>query len=159
MTSATPIGRDWSQQLAALIRSARDGLLISSPFITSAGCDLVRTNLAVNKREVGSVTVLTDFSPLAICQGANDPAALRSLIGNGYRLSICHLPRLHAKAYVADTHTAIVTSGNLTSGGLVHNFEYGGLHVLADTRSAFSSLSLTNQDLVIDPYWRLLRYW
>lgn len=36
-----------------------------------------------------------------------------------------HLPRLHAKVYVADTQAAIVTSGNLTSGGLLQNYEYG----------------------------------
>jgi hypothetical protein len=38
---------------------------------------------------------------------------------------IFHLPRLHAKVYVADSVAAIVTSGNLTHGGLERNFEYG----------------------------------
>jgi hypothetical protein len=38
---------------------------------------------------------------------------------------LTHLPRLHAKAYVADSRTAIITSGNLTEGGLVTNLEYG----------------------------------
>jgi phosphatidylserine/phosphatidylglycerophosphate/cardiolipin synthase-like enzyme len=32
---------------------------------------------------------------------------------------------LHAKVYIADDCAAIVTSGNLTTGGLVTNFEYG----------------------------------
>lgn len=119
------MGRDWIRHLVALIHSVRDCLLISSPYITSAGCGLVSTALAANNRKVSSVSILTDLSPLAICQGANDPEALRALFGHGYRVDIYHLPRLHAKVYVADTHTAIVTSGNLTSGGLVHNFEYG----------------------------------
>jgi phosphatidylserine/phosphatidylglycerophosphate/cardiolipin synthase-like enzyme len=32
---------------------------------------------------------------------------------------------LHAKVYIADDCAAIITSGNLTSGGLATNFEYG----------------------------------
>jgi phosphatidylserine/phosphatidylglycerophosphate/cardiolipin synthase-like enzyme len=41
----------------------------------------------------------------------------------GFRLT--HLPSLHAKIYVADRKMAIVTSGNLTEGGLRGNLEYG----------------------------------
>lgn len=36
-----------------------------------------------------------------------------------------HLPRLHAKVYAADGEQAVVTSGNLTDGGLRMNHEYG----------------------------------
>lgn len=38
---------------------------------------------------------------------------------------LVHLPRLHSKVYIADDHQAIVTSGNLTAGGLHLNYEYG----------------------------------
>ena len=41
------------------------------------------------------------------------------------RLRFRHLPGLHAKAYVADEHTAIITSGNLTYNSLHQNYEYG----------------------------------
>jgi phosphatidylserine/phosphatidylglycerophosphate/cardiolipin synthase-like enzyme len=40
-------------------------------------------------------------------------------------MKIYHLPRLHAKVYVADRRRAILTSGNLTFGGLDANYEYG----------------------------------
>src|SRR5260370_13154197 len=36
-----------------------------------------------------------------------------------------HMPSLHAKVYVADHKCAIITSGNLTEGGLKGNCEYG----------------------------------
>jgi phosphatidylserine/phosphatidylglycerophosphate/cardiolipin synthase-like enzyme len=36
-----------------------------------------------------------------------------------------HLPGVHAKVYLADEDAAIVTSANLTIGGLRRNFEYG----------------------------------
>ena len=75
----------------------------------------------------GKITFLTDFSPSNICGGAAQPAALVPLQNQMRRLDIVHLPKLHAKVYVADKARAIVTSGNLTAGGLVHNHEYGVL--------------------------------
>ena len=36
-----------------------------------------------------------------------------------------HLPALHAKVFVADYKLAIITSGNLTHGGIKRNHEYG----------------------------------
>ncbi len=119
------IGRDWGHQLAVLVQAAHDDLLISSPYVTSAGCDLVRSNLTDTLRAGGSLTILTDLSPMSMCQGATDPAAVRSLLAARRGACVYHLPRLHAKVYVADTQAAIVTSGNLTSGGLLQNYEYG----------------------------------
>lgn len=68
---------------------------------------------------------MTDLSPLPICQGATDPAAIGRISGSVPVAVLSHLPRLHAKVYIADKGHAIVTSGNLTAGGLVRNFEYG----------------------------------
>ena len=67
-------------------------------------------------------------------------------LGNGYRsgdslnvaaliefadevqsASVTHLSSLHAKAYIADSHAAIITSANLTHYGLNKNLEYGVL--------------------------------
>jgi len=45
-----------------------------------------------------------------------------------------HLPRLHAKVYTADGARAVVTSGNLTDGGLRANHECGLL--VEDTKLA-----------------------
>lgn len=41
------------------------------------------------------------------------------------RFDLIHLPALHAKVYVADCRMAVVTSANLTDGGLSGNLEYG----------------------------------
>ncbi len=76
-------------------------------------------------RSSGCVTLITDLSPDAICQGATEPDAI-DLVGQQVSsVSVRHLPKLHAKVYVADERTAIVTSGNMTAGGLKHNYEYG----------------------------------
>jgi hypothetical protein len=86
---------------------------------------MLAANVSDSLRETGVILFVTDLSPLNICQGATDPDALKLLCGLSHRLSLCHLPRLHAKVYVADTNVAIVTSANLTIGGLRRNREYG----------------------------------
>lgn len=142
-----PLGRNWSQQLVSLIRSTRKNLLISSPFITSAGCDLLNGNLPDIDKSTGIVSFLTDLSPASICQGSVDPAALCEFCTTWRQAHIWHLPRLHAKVYVADQHTAIVTSGNLTAGGIFQNFEYGAcitdssvVRTIRNDITAYSSL-------------------
>jgi len=41
------------------------------------------------------------------------------------RFELTHLPSLHAKVYVADSRTAVVTSANLTPSGITGKLEYG----------------------------------
>jgi phosphatidylserine/phosphatidylglycerophosphate/cardiolipin synthase-like enzyme len=125
MDSLTLLGRGWENSLRELISSTDDRLLISSPYITTYGCDLVVNNAAEKIKNGGEVVVLTDLSPMSMCQGSTDPAALRTLTNKGFSLSIRHLPRLHAKVYIADERTAIITSGNFSVGGLIKNYEYG----------------------------------
>ncbi len=43
------------------------------------------------------------------------------------QVKISSLGRLHAKVYLVDDEIGIITSANLTSGGLISNFEYGVL--------------------------------
>src|SRR6185503_9282524 len=71
------------------------------------------------------VQVLTDLSPDNILASATDPRALARIQESIRTCRVWHLRRLHAKAYIADDRRAIVTSGNLTAGGLWANYEYG----------------------------------
>jgi hypothetical protein len=90
-----------------------------------AGVEFVSRNLPQGMKASGRVWVLTDLSPLPICQGATDPAAVNQLANAVSVSTTIHLPKLHAKVYIADHSHAIVTSANLTTGGLAANFEYG----------------------------------
>jgi hypothetical protein len=76
-------------------------------------------------KESGRLVVLTDLSPMPICQGSTDPFAVRRLVEEVRSSAIHHLPKLHAKVYVFGKTGAIITSGNLTGGGLYRNYEYG----------------------------------
>jgi phosphatidylserine/phosphatidylglycerophosphate/cardiolipin synthase-like enzyme len=116
---------EWSEALSALFRGASKNVLIASPFVTRRGINLLVENLSESVRDGGNVQVLVNLSPQNIIQGSVDPASLRHFFNAISAPSLYHLPHLHAKVYVADTAEAIVTSGNLTAGGLDHNFECG----------------------------------
>ena len=115
----------WRENLAELVHSADQELVIASPYVTREGVRHVLSNLRPAVEENIRLSIVTNLSVPNICQGSTDPLALKMLEERGVRTSLFHLPRLHAKAYVADDKRAIVTSGNLTAGGLFFNYEYG----------------------------------
>lgn len=116
---------NWKERLGALFRRASERVLISSPFVSRRGVDFLVDHLSTSVQNDGSVQVLANLSPQNIVQGATEPESLQRLTGAVSGTIIHHLPGLHAKVYVADTQEAIVTSGNLTAGGLEKNYEYG----------------------------------
>ena len=119
--------KNWADELSSLLSNTENHLLISSPFVSREGADFVLGHLGSNTRSGIRLHFLTNLSPQNICQGATDPEAVRSLAEHITSTTVTHLPRLHAKVYLADTKCAIVTSGNLTGGGLMRNQEYGVL--------------------------------
>ncbi len=62
---------------------------------------------------------------MPISQGSTDASAIRLFVEGISSSEVYHLPKLHAKVYVSGVKRAIVTSGNLTRGGLYGNYEYG----------------------------------
>lgn len=125
MSLFKPLNRQWSEELADLIRQADRELIITSPYIGGAGIDLVKRNVRTPLRKTGRLLVLTDLSPLSICQGATDLSAIAGLFRVVPSCLLTHLPKVHAKIYISDSQRAIITSGNLTAGGLYNNYEYG----------------------------------
>jgi phospholipase D-like protein len=117
--------RYWKNHLADLLSKTELDILISSPFITRHGVDFVSEHVSSSVKTKGRITIITDLSSLNISQGSTDPQALRTLTAIAPEVKVYHLPRLHAKVYIADVKRAIVTSGNLTAGGLTLNYEYG----------------------------------
>ncbi len=133
MTTSRLLRRNWKEDLKALVSEAERESLIASPFVTRQGVDFVSRNIQTSLQSEGQVTFLTDLSPLHICQKATEPLALKAICQCVSVWAIWHLPRLHAKVYVADSRRAIITSGNLTAGGLNLNYEYGV--EIADTQT------------------------
>jgi hypothetical protein len=119
------IQRDLSIRLRDLFRQAERDVLISSPYVGKEGVQLAVDNFPPGYQRDGRLVFLTDLSSRNIYQSATDPSALLSLCEQVSGAMVQHLPRLHAKVYVADNKSAIVTSANCAAGGLFRNYEYG----------------------------------
>ena len=119
------LSRDWKGQLQDIFLQARNEIIISSPYITEQGTNFVLANVPQKVKSQIRLRILTNLSPVNICQGSTDPMALKSLALALPHFTLLHLPKLHAKVYVVDQKSAIVTSANLTAGGLEYNYEYG----------------------------------
>jgi hypothetical protein len=117
----------WSGALSKLLHFAQTEIIISSPFVTHEGVHFVLEEVSPDFGAVGKLTFITNLAPANLIQGATDPKALYDLATRLPRTDLFHLPRLHAKAYISNTDIAIITSGNLTLGGLKQNYEYGVL--------------------------------
>jgi hypothetical protein len=116
----------WDSALSELAASATISLLILSPYITRRPVERLLEIIRRQRRDgTLRLRLVTDLSPPALSTEAIDVGALLLASQALPAASVTHLPRLHAKVYIADTTSAIVTSGNLTEGGLASNYEFG----------------------------------
>ena len=125
MTLIKLLVRDWKSDLARLLGSVNSKLVICSPYVTRDGTSYLLSHLPRSRINSIILRLVTDLSAVNIYQGSTDPDALRILADNIPNLILFHLPKLHAKVYISDYNKAIVTSANLTNGGLNRNYEYG----------------------------------
>jgi hypothetical protein len=118
--------RNFRDDLGKVFRAATSELTIATPYIKLSEADRVCEQLDERRRSPTlRVRVITDVRSNNVIAGSLDLEALTTLARSIAQCSIINLPRLHAKVYIADASTAIVTSANLTTPGLDHNFEYG----------------------------------
>src|SRR3972149_10569015 len=117
--------RGWNKNLNEVFQSVENQLTISRPYISNVGAKFLLDNVSEDFKKKGVLKFVTDLSPRNIYQGSTDPQSFKLLFKSVNAIQVFHLPRLHAKVYISDEKQAIVTSGNLTAGGIYNNFEYG----------------------------------
>lgn len=128
MSAVQLIKSPWEEQFYKVVETARRDLLVASPFIKYAQATSVVSRL--NSKGVSptiKANIITDLKPDNILTGSLDVEALLAFADSLPHSIVTYLPNLHAKVYVADGHTAVITSANLTGGGLTKNFEYGAM--------------------------------
>ncbi len=141
-----PVPRVVTASHAAVVeeitRRAHTSFFLAAPFVTRAGLRLIENCLKPGVH----IRMLTCLVPESILSGSVDPASLLDFTAR-LGVELFHLPRLHAKVYIADTECALVTSANLTAGGLRGNLECGvrlsgsaEVTELLDRMSEFSAL-------------------
>lgn len=116
----------WGAIFEELISKVTQSAIFVSPYISVPPIE--RVVKILNQRGLAqsvSVRIVTDLSPDNVLRGSTEPAALVRLMEEIPRTIVTFLPSVHAKVYIADESIGIVTSGNLTDGGLYRNYEYG----------------------------------
>lgn len=109
----------WKYDFLDLVKNSKQKIRISSPFIMENICDEIITY----KNEKSKIDLITSFKILNLYSGSLDINGIEKLIN--IDTTVKNHSRLHAKIYVFDDKKAIISSGNLTNGGLVNNYEYG----------------------------------
>jgi len=125
----------WKNEFIDVISKTREKLFMSSPFINVDGVRILSD--AVKTKSSIEVSLITNLTTQNIVNGITEPAALLELYKQFTQVKISSLGRLHAKVYLIDDKIGIITSANLTRGGLVNNFEYG---VLIDDKDIISTI-------------------
>jgi HKD family nuclease len=112
------INSPWEKTFVRLLRKATATVYLASPFIKSQTASLITQNIAngIDFRYINS------FKLAYFHNGASDLDALSILMKDNCKQK--NVPNLHAKLFIFDD-AAIITSGNLTPGGLKNNLEYG----------------------------------
>jgi type II restriction enzyme len=134
----------WVSRFKELVRKS-SRLDFASPFIkVGAINEILKSDICVRG--------ITVFSYPRFIRGASDLEALTRLINKDAEMrSLAHL---HAKVYMFDT-AAVITSANLTLGGLSRNIEYGVMVTDEDTmkeiRTDFEEMFLRASP--IKPNW------
>jgi HKD family nuclease len=125
----------WKNEFINAISETKKELFVSSPFINIEGVRILSN--AVQTKSSIEISLVTNLTTQNIVNGITEPAALLELYKQFVQVKISSLGRLHAKVYLIDDRIGIITSANLTKGGLVNNFEYG---VLIDDKSVICAI-------------------
>jgi hypothetical protein len=130
----------WASTFYDLVGLAQEDLLITSPFISSE--PLKKLAEIISKKPFLRLHIVTNLAIDSLLTGSLDISCLTNLVQLMPSSKVTYLPSLHAKVYIADNKAAIITSGNLTSNGLIGNREYGVLlHNSADVAQVRSDLT------------------
>ena len=114
----------WATTYDEFVASIQESAIISAPYITRYPLERLANRLRSRRRTV-RLDVLTNLRADSLINGSLDISALAWLSDEVPGTTVRHLRYLHAKTYVADEHTAVITSANLTNGGLFRNRELG----------------------------------
>ena len=125
----------WKDEFIDIISRTKEELFLSSPFINIEGIKILSN--CFQKKSSINISLLTNLTSQNIINRSTEPTALLGLYKLFDQVRISSLGKLHAKVYIVDNEIGIITSANLTSGGLINNFEYG---VFIDDKNVISTI-------------------
>ena len=109
----------WKKEFYKLIDNSNKSIKITSPFLKENICnDILRIKSTNVKLEL-----VTSFKLTNLLFGSLDIIGIENILKhNGI---VKNFAKLHSKIYLFDERKVIITSANLTNGGLLNNYEYG----------------------------------
>ena len=110
----------WENSFLELIRQSKERIYLSSPFIKRQTAETIVKNINGNP----VVKYIHSFKLANFHRGVSDLEALKIFNENSIKQKSIH--NIHAKIFIFD-NKAVITSANLTFGGLRNNIEYGVL--------------------------------
>jgi phosphatidylserine/phosphatidylglycerophosphate/cardiolipin synthase-like enzyme len=113
------IKNPWKEDFLSLVKESSKSIKITSPFIKNQICE----ELMKTKNKSVKIEVITNFNLSNIYNGSLDLKAIENILNNNGIVK--NSSKLHSKIYLFDEKKVIITSGNLTNGGLLYNYEYG----------------------------------
>lgn len=113
------IKNPWQSVLHEFVSGCENTIKITSPFIKTGTIK----ELLKNRQKSAKFTFVTSFKLMNFYRGASDLEAIEKIIENDGVVK--NFQSLHSKIYIFDDRKVVVTSANLTAGGLIKNFEYG----------------------------------
>ena len=113
----------WSKEFDEFIFSIKESAWIVAPYITADPLNKLADHFTCHNPP--KFTILTALYSRSMANGSIDVAAIKQFCDRFPKTELINIKKLHAKIYVADAHTAIITSGNLTYGSLFGNKEFG----------------------------------
>jgi len=117
MDNISCIRKNWFPVFVTEINKATQVKIIS-PFISES---MITPLLDRIKGE--NIEIITRFNLTDFFLGVSQLSALKKLVISGAHIR--GIKGLHSKVYIFDSHLAIVSSANFTSGGLFNNYEFG----------------------------------
>lgn len=113
----------WENDFIDIVSKTQKELFISSPFVNVEGVKILCNS--IREKSKIKISFITNFTTQNIVNNLTEPDAILKLHNNFTNVEVSSLGRLHAKVYLIDDTIGIITSANLTNGGLKSNFEYG----------------------------------
>ena len=115
----------FEKEFRTILGKTQREIVFSSPYINYGGVSILLDSIGnINDK---SINILTNLSARNIIDNVTQPQALLKMYDVFKETTILSLDKLHAKIYIIDEAFAVITSANLTYGGLISNFEYGVL--------------------------------
>ena len=119
----------WINYFFSKIQVVKNSLYLSSPYIKNTIATFLYEILRSKPDLNLSIKILTRIKIQDLIEGASDLEAFEKLLEidklPGIKAEVRCISNLHAKVYIFDEDSAIVTSANLTPSGLKSNIEYG----------------------------------